>query len=160
MKAFIIILSFAGILFASCKKHHLEAEPIVFCGTIVSEASRADYFIFGYFGQMGCNYYQVKNSAIYEGTGCQTDSAGFINILPQHKYNLSQALIYNLPVALSNMPDTSLGCPNCADQGGWYVEYRLNGRVKKYHLDNDTAALPANIKFYVQMMKYTVDSLK
>lgn len=160
MKPFIIILSFAGILFASCKKHHSDPEPIGFCGTIVSEASRADYFIFGYFGQMGCNYYEVKNSTLYAGTSCQTDSAGFTNTLSQHKYNLSQALTYNLPVALSNLPDTTLGCPNCADQGGWYIEYRIAGKVKKYNLDNDTAALPATIKYYVLMMKNTVDSLK
>lgn len=159
MKNRIMIILLAGVAFTACKKHTPTPTPIC-CGVVQSDAARADYFMFGFFGDRNCNFYMIKNDSLYTTTGCLRDTASFLATMPHTKYNNSLVLKYTLPLYLSNMPDTTLGCPNCLDQGGWYIEYRVGANIKRYNLDNDTAALPSGIKNYVLRLKASVDSLR
>lgn len=159
MKNCILIILLAGVAFTACKKHTPSPTPIC-CGVPPSDAARADYFMFGSFGDRSCNFYMIKKDSLYTTTSCLRDTASFLATLPEIKYNNSLILKYALPPYLSNMPDTTLGCPNCLDQGGLYIEYRVGAKIKRYNLDNDTGALPYEIKNYVLRLKAVVDSLR
>lgn len=51
-------------------------------------------------------------------------------------FNNSVQLLDLLPQALKQTNKEIFGCPDCADQGGYYLEFVSNGKVKKILLDS------------------------
>jgi hypothetical protein len=52
------------------------------------------------------------------------------------KYN---SLLSGSPNELKNGIDKTDGCPDCADQGGFYLRIQMSdGKIKKYNIDVDT----------------------
>jgi len=50
-------------------------------------------------------------------------------------FNNSIQLLDLLPEAIMNAEKQVYGCPDCADQGGYYLEFMVNGEVKRVILD-------------------------
>lgn len=54
-------------------------------------------------------------------------------------FSNSMQLLDLLPEEIKNAEKQVYGCPDCADQGGYYFEFLVNGEVKRVILDtNDT----------------------
>lgn len=52
------------------------------------------------------------------------------------KYN---SLLSDIPYELKNGTDKTYGCPDCVDQGGFYLRIQMSdGKIKKYNIDVDT----------------------
>jgi hypothetical protein len=68
--------------------------------------------------------------------------------LPSAKADVAQKLLSKLPSYLLSNPDKEFGCPDCHDQGGIHIEYATGNDIVKWHIDTDTAALPAEIRSF------------
>jgi hypothetical protein len=128
--------------------------------------SSSDYLIFG-IGYGHCigncsHYYQIKDNKIYEdNTLMAYDSIIFnINPLSNDKYYLSKTLLVNLPEFLKSKKDSTIGCPDCADQGRIYIELYKNGSISKWNIDTNPNTHPKEIKTYLSQLKEILNMLE
>lgn len=100
-----------------------------------------DYLIFGHFygfciGESCIETFKLTNSALYENTvdNYAHDSFQF-EMLPNAEFEKVKDLIDYFPTNLLSEKETTIGCPDCADGGGLYIEYSKNGVVKSWRID-------------------------
>jgi len=61
-----------------------------------------------------------------------------------------ELLITTFPEALLNEEEVVLGCPDCADQGGYYIEIaKLEGTKRFWILDTNKSSVPAYAHAYM-----------
>jgi len=151
MKRIALGLLTASLLLFSCKKN---PEP------------PADYLVFGTFSagcETGCfKLFQLSNGQLYKAIPgyslVQPQTQKFSSDpLPAEKYMLARELMEDFPAYLSNSTEEVFGCPNCADQGGLYLEQQQNGIVRKWKIDpNDH---PDELSSYLQQIYLVVGQL-
>lgn len=122
------------LLFISCKKEDN------------TNTATYDYLIFGHFYGMCWSEecvetYKLTTNSLYEDTldDYMHNSFSFTQ-LSQAKFNQVSSLLNNISNDLLNETDTIIGCPDCADQGGVYVQISENGIVKRWLIDQANVA--------------------
>ena len=152
MKIKIISLILLILFFSSCTKDNLDD---------------IDYFAFGKaygFCLENCaTFFIIKDGNIYpdEMNRYLKDTLIFKSeSLPVEKYYLAKKLIDRFPTYLTNNPDKTFGCPDCADQGGIHIEIKEMGQIKRWHFDTNVSNLPVKIQDYVQEISNVIDQLK
>lgn len=150
-----MLLIFALFLFlVSCKDKDNTSEP-----------SQTEYFIFGTgFGKCVGNcshFFQINNGKIYpdDMLSAYTQMKFSITPLSNDKYLLAKSLLDSLPQYLINNPNTTIGCPDCADQGKIYIELKSNGVIINWNIDTDSNIYPKEIQSYIAKLKKIVDQL-
>ncbi len=150
IKSILIIISFLFI--SSCTRESLD---------------NPEYFSFGEaygFCQGNCaTFFQIKDNMIYPDDidrYVDTNLKFKTEALGADKYNLAKQLIENFPSYLTNNPDQTFGCPDCADQGGIHIEIKEDGQIKRWHFDTKISLLPAAIRDYVQEVSAVIGALK
>lgn len=154
MKNKILFLLLAGVWFAACKKAPTPADSL-------------DYFIFGS-GYCHCisdcgTFYQYTPSNLVKGDGQSCQSADYTfkgASLNADAIARAEALLKALPDALYASEETTFGCPDCADQGGYYIEIKKGGVVKSWKIDTNEGALPEFLKPLHQKIRETLEALK
>lgn len=111
-----------------------------------------DYFIFGvYFGECTGNcaqLFKLEGQNLYAddnvdylispgGLKFQTQS------LPSDKVALAEALLAQLPATLLAEEEKLIGCPDCRDQGGYYIKVKEGGDTQEWFIDPDEAKYAA-----------------
>lgn len=151
MKNKIAYITVLMIFASSCTKDNLD---------------NLEYFSFGKaygFCQGNCtNFFIVKDANVYPD-----DMDRYVEpmifgseALPAEKYNLAKSLINKFPSYLADNPDTTFGCPDCADQGGIHIEIKADGQIKRWHFDTNISNLPSRIQDYVEEISYVIEQLK
>lgn len=51
-------------------------------------------------------------------------------------------------------------CPDCADQGGLYVEYRQGNAYGKWHIDQDKEEVPTYLHEFMDKVNETIRLIK
>ncbi len=69
-------------------------------------------------------------------------------------------LLPSLPAALLTTQDTVIGCPDCADGGGIYLEYKSGNTHRFWLIDRMVDNVPAELRDFVLEIDATVESLK
>ena len=92
--------------------------------------------------------------------GRESEIAFKNNPLPADKYDLAKSLADNLPAELLTSTQEVFGSPDAHDQGGIVLEITLDGKPKRFYLDNNEDALPATLVPYAQQVKRVVAALK
>jgi hypothetical protein len=146
-------------------------KTFLFCATLLSLTTckktslRGDYFIFGS-GYSECsgncvNYYLLKKGSLYaDDMNWHMKKLKFRNdALPSDKVNLAEQLKEQIPSLLKSSTEDRFGCPNCLDQGGYYIELRENGETKKFFIDTDTTEIPKELRSFVVNIKSTMRQL-
>jgi hypothetical protein len=130
------------------------------------ESESDDYFIFGtaygmctgdcvtLFRLEGQNLYPDDN-ALYpllsaEDIPFQTGS------LPADKVALAEALKAQIPAKLLEEPDGNVGCPDCHDQGLYYVKTKTGDMVREWRIDRDVEQYAA----FCDSIRTTMEQLK
>jgi len=75
---------------------------------------------------------------------------------------LAAGVYANLPRTLLTLPvtDSIIGCPDCADQCGVYVEIRQGNGVRKYRIDTQESSLEGDIKAFSVYIQPVIQQLK
>ena len=76
--------------------------------------------------------------------------------LPEEKALLANDLKEQIPEFLRNSGSDRFGCPDCLDQGAYYIELRENGKIQKFHLDTDTSAVPRELRLFLSTLGTTL----
>ena len=143
MKKYTVLTLFAAILlFNSCEK-----DP--------PASSSVTKFVFGFFnghcqGEKCIELYKLENGHLYEDlddkypVGNQYEIGNY-TLLSTSLYREVSYLRNIVPAELLQMNDTILGCPDCADQGGLYIEYHTDTEDKRWILDQNKFHVPAEL---------------
>jgi len=156
-----ILLTLISISLAACLINDEEGKPSV------KPIATDDYFVFGKFyghcrGEKCIEIYKIENTKIYEDSLDQypVGLSDFSFVLDSDKkYQLAKNLANNFPAQLLATPDTTLGMPDAYDQGGVYVERKINGVRKYWRLDNHNNNMPDYAVDFVANVTKVMDSL-
>lgn len=109
------------------------------------------------------HFFQIKDGALfkdnmerYPGDELQFDS----NPLPEDKYLLAKSLLPQFPAYLRERPNSTIGCPDCADQGGYHLILNSNSESQYWHIDTSTGSQPEEIKAYMDQVRIILEQLK
>lgn len=129
------------------------------------------YFIFGSY-HCKCNHTLSSCASLYkytpaslvagDGAFCRVEEFTYEGpSLPAEEIALGAALINEIPDELYLSEETRFGCPDCSDQGGYYVSIKEEGMpAKTWHIDTQTHSLPAFLLPFQQKIRETVDVLQ
>jgi len=148
------------ILFTECKKgSNPVEEPVPFCGVNMLPLDNSGYFSFGkYYSMCGgpncASFYQLRNGAVYPDSMVHfTQPLVFstIQLTAPNTLGIASTVLYSFPQEMTNHPDTTFGCPDCHDQGGYYIEYKASSTapVQYWSIDPDTAYLSNAMREYL-----------
>lgn len=144
MKNFTLILCLAALHTASCKK----------------SAKRGDHFIFGSFHSEcagNCaSYYMLKDGKVYpDDMSFERDKLKFKNkSLSQDKFDLAKKLEEEVPAFIINTKESTFGCPDCRDQGGYFLQIKRGANTQTIRIDTDLAEVPNEMRpFVIEMSK-------
>ncbi len=150
MKKTFVFLAFLTVF--GCKKETVE---------------NPDYFIFGHaYGFCAGNCVTVfklegdtlfaDDDASYQTLG-ENQEIPFQSVsLPTEKVNLAKALQAQIPANLYHEPDGNVGCPDCRDQGLYYIKIKTGNTVREWRIDPDSEQYSA----FGDAIRETVDQLK
>jgi hypothetical protein len=128
-----------------------------------------DAFVFGkYFGfcqgEQCTNLYKLQNGQLFaddmERLMHPDDLVFQPEPLSEDKYATAKAILDSLPTALFEEPSETIGCPDCADQGGYFIEWRTSGETQRWYLDANKNNLPEYLVSYAQQIDEVLAALK
>ena len=128
-----------------------------------------DYIIFGSSYGMcvgDCAItYLLKSDGLYKSKDyLKTGNANtFTEKLSAEKFQQLKNITASIPSELvnSNKDEETFGCPDCADQGGYYLELiRESKKNKIFRIDTNTDQLPDYVKKAAAEIKKAIDVAK
>lgn len=107
----------------------------------------SDYFIFGHaYGFCAGNcvtLFKIDGENLYADDDATYTMLSSPDIpfqgtsLPAEKVALAKALQAQMPANLYNEPDGNVGCPDCHDQGLYYIKIKNGDTVREWRIDRD-----------------------
>ncbi|MFV0539675.1 MAG: hypothetical protein ACK5MZ_00350 [Aestuariibaculum sp.] len=118
-----------------------------------------DYLIFGHFygmciGESCIEIFKLTENALYEDTvdSYTMESFDFETLLDTDTFGAVKDLTDYFPQNLWSKNEAIIGCPDCADGGGLYIEYSKKGTVKKWRIDQTKQNIPDYLHEFVGMV--------
>ena len=114
-----------------------------------TEINKNDYIIFGHFhgkcvGKSCIENYKLTSDTLYEDLKNDYSHTEYEFVaLNNDTFNQVKNLLDFFPSKLLNEKESVLGCPDCADQGGIYIELSKEGVVKSWRIDSQKEAVPS-----------------
>ena len=131
------------------------------------KTSNESFLIFGHFygeclGEECVEIFKLEDERLFEDTNDLYPnqdnfySASFVEI-GEDKYQLVSDLMDYFPDDLLHETKVVYGCPDCADQGGLYLEYK-SGEMHKYWIfDQFKADVPENFHEFMDKVNEKID---
>ncbi len=69
-------------------------------------------------------------------------------------------LLPDFPSALWDTEEGTIGCPDCADQGGVLLSYTRDGVTKTWRIDNDLQDVPTYLHAYLGAVRSVIQLLQ
>jgi hypothetical protein len=145
-------LFFPGLFILSLAFACNKTEPLV-------ESRSFEYLIFGHFygecsGEECIELFRLDPQHLFEDEldqYPQRDKAyqGNFVELSSEKFNLVKDLKDYFPLALMVEDKSVFGCPDCADQGGLYLEYSSDSQSQYWIIDSNRAEIPNYLRDFV-----------
>ncbi|MFD0834386.1 hypothetical protein ACFQ0I_01315 [Mariniflexile aquimaris] len=117
-----------------------------------------DYLIFGHFygfcvGENCIEIFKLTNNTLYEDSN-DNYSINPLNFEPLEstKFELVKDLMGYFPEKLLTENEDIIGCPDCADGGGLYIEYSKNGIVKHWKIDQMKMNVPTYLHAFMDKL--------
>ena len=106
-------------------------------------------------------FYSINNEQIFPDDMQQIQKPLLFKTtaLSREKYLIAKSLIDSFPAFLTNNPSTTIGCPDCYDQGAIYLEVKENGVINYWNIDTDENQQPTEIKAYIQQLFAVLNQL-
>lgn len=128
-----------------------------------------DYLIFGHFygfcyGADCIQIYQLDHELLREDTTdvypqtVSTNYPGDFSVILSNDLREETLVLWeDFPEALLAETETTFGCPDCYDQGGYYLEYK-NGNTSDFWIfDTNLADVPAYMQEYLELIKEKIE---
>lgn len=80
--------------------------------------------------------------------------------LPEDKYQVAKSLLTQFPEFLKERPNETIGCPDCADQGGYHLILNRNNAIQYWHIDTSVDSQPAEIRAYMDQVRTVLEQLQ
>ncbi len=124
------------------------------------EHLNSDYMIFGHAygfcrGEDCVELFKLESGQLYgdradQYPGLDDVYDGHFIVLSEEKYNKAKDLIEKFPQQLFEEEEKRIGCPDCADQGGYYVEYGIGSQVGFWFIDTSQNSIPEYLRNFTQ----------
>ena len=124
-----------------------------------------DHFIFGLsFSQCEADcarFFLIKKNSLYaDEMENGSDKLKFkYNALSDEKFKMAEQLRAGLPAVLKNSASATFGCPDCRDQGSFYIELKENSKMRIFKIDTDTSQVPAEMRPFLLELKRLISEL-
>jgi hypothetical protein len=121
-----------------------------------------NYLIFGHFYGLcvgeGCvEIFMLTDKMLYEDLNDNYLPANFsFTELSSDKFEQVKNLVDSIPPQLLNETKDVFGCPDCADQGGLYIEYAKDGNVNSWRIDQSKNATPAYLHDFMDLVNQKI----
>lgn len=146
-----IFLSF--LVISSCSKKDEKEDP-------------PNYLIFGHYygecsGESCIEIFCLEPSRLLEDANDNYPGDGFYSadffVLSNEQYNDANGLMNFFPDTLLNINETTLGCPDCADGGGLYIEYNVDGVRRYWRIDQNKSNVPSSLHEFMDEVNSRID---
>jgi len=159
MKKF-FLFALLPLIVAGCKKNQ---EPEHNCNCVTA---LPDYISFGRaYGECGgdcAHFYLFKDFALYADDMSQYNGTASFSTTPLASEQLTKALsaVTALP-RNATYGDTTFGCPDCHDQGGLHVSFRIKAGdpMTTWHADTDSTKQPAALRPFFRKVTEVLNQL-
>ena len=155
MRYFFYLLLIA-LLTSSCNKEIIDIE-----------LNDEDYLIFGvYYGFCGQNctiLYKLTSEDIFQDDidfGLPYEIPFQKDPMTRDKFEIAKQLTESFPKALLEEPKNIIGCPDCVDQGGYYIEYKTEDTRDHWRIDTFNDALPEYLVQYTDQLEEVINQLQ
>lgn len=124
-----------------------------------------DYLIFGHFygfcfGEGCVETFKLTGTALFEDT--KDDYAGiefdFIK-LPDAKFEQVNDITSYFPDKLLEETEAILGCPDCADGGGLFIQLSDKGQIKSWRIDQMKQGVPEYLHDFMDKVNEKIGML-
>lgn len=135
MKKFVVL--FISLIFITACSSENDEKP-----------NNDDYLVFGHFygfcmGESCVEVFKLTDDTLYEDLNDNYANAPFkFEKLENDKFILAKDLIDFFPTELLQEENETIGCPDCTDGGGLYIEYSKNGTIKSWRIDQFKNNIP------------------
>ena len=136
---------------------------------VVAGLGDVDHFVFGtYYGRClsNCTHtFNLKAGGLfadkvdrgYPEPGMEFEDKS----LSKEDIELATKLFKDFPEELYKEEGEILGCPDCADQGGFYLEIQIGKSAPRvWRIDTDDSRIPAYLSAYTAKVRKTVEELQ
>ena len=146
MRYFLITL--IAVAFYSCDK---QTNPPV-----------EESLIFGHFygecmGETCVLTYKLTEAVLYRDTiqSYSGQNLSFV-MMEQAQFDLVSNLLSNFPEELLDETETTIGCPDCLDQGGLFLEYSNGDLFGSWRIDQMQSAVPEYLHPFMDQVNASI----
>lgn len=135
----------------------------------VDLVDRNESLVFGRFfgfcqGEKCIEIYRLQNEELAEDQNdyyvrSDTFYSGDFQLLGMEKYKEVKDLREAIPSQLYQEDQIRFGCPDCADQGGIYLEIKSDNFHEFWILDQDKEQIPAYLHEFMDLVNQKIDFL-
>ncbi|MGB0431305.1 MAG: hypothetical protein ACPGLV_12590 [Bacteroidia bacterium] len=140
------------------------------CQDKFNDSRTPEYLIFGEFygmcnGETCVEIFKIDHNNLYEDENDNYPNSLNIsdtkfNLLDKEKYELVRELINDFPSALLAESEHTLGCPDCHDQGGFYIEYKNQNDHQFWIIDQNLGAVDKNLHAFLHQVSESIALIK
>jgi len=143
MKKLTLILALV-IAFVACKKDE------------TAKIEEGNYLMFGHFygmcvGDDCVEIFKLTSEKLYKDLNSNYPGQPPYNfsLLEDNQFNAVKDLPTYLPPELLADTNTYFGCPDCADQGGLFIEYKNGEGIKNWRIDQNISQVPEYLHSFI-----------
>jgi hypothetical protein len=106
--------------------------------------------------------YEIRDTQLIRGQGSECLPEGYTYdglSDPHENYLIAKQLIDQFPDQLIKNQEDTYGCPDCADQGGYYLELRTKKETRTWRIDTRDQDLPAFLLEFQELIEEVILSL-
>ena len=148
---FILLILIPTSFISSCKKDK----------TI--ELKGNDFLIFGHFygfceGEKCVETFKLTSKKLFEDSNDNYSGTDFLfSEIEESKFEGVKNLLDYFPIELLNENENTIGCPDCADQGGILIQYVENGTIQNWRIDQSKSAIPEYLHEFLDQVNEKID---
>ena len=149
----LVLLLMILAIVSGCEKNH---EPGIDGNLVFGEA-------FGFCAGDCAHFFQIKDGSLFRDKVDRYTGGELIfedTPLSNDKYKLAVPLLDNFPEYLKVHPNETIGCPDCADQGGYHFILKSQRESQYWHIDTNTGSQPNEIRTYIEQVKSVLEQLQ
>ncbi|HNP07264.1 MAG TPA: hypothetical protein PKN99_06540 [Cyclobacteriaceae bacterium] len=109
------------------------------------------------------HFFQIKEGALFKDNIARYPEEELHfdkDPLPEDKYQVAKSLLTQFPEFLKERPNETIGCPDCADQGGYHLILNMNNAIQYWHIDTSVDSQPAEIRAYMDQVRTVLEQLQ